>query len=468
MAKLANQLAVAERDEVSRAIRILLGQPMVTRAGAPEAFELIRRRASPLALWFDYYLGWSLHLEPRTGYARLVKVPVHCDPSRPARRQRTGRAPFDRRRYTLFALIAAELVATSQTVIGALAERVHQASAADPVLPGFDTGKHAERVAFVDALLAMESLGVIAAIDGATEAFTASQDAKVLYRVDTTALLRLLAAPTGPSQLDAPDAEQGSVEILDQLLFEPRYGEIAEPTAGADAQDGAGAGVDMTRRNLRLRHRLMRRLFDDPVVYREDLSAAELAYATSVTGRRLMREAAQTAGFVLEERAEGWLVVDTEALATDWKFPDDASNANVAALLVLDRLNDAGGPISQTELRAVAEAKLSANPNWARAYQTPDGPDRLTADALEVLLGMGLANRTVAAGSPPGTDPGAAPRPVTGGEVVLTRLPGAARYQVSTLDPGGSPTPARTRRRVAGRSGQKGTVGHATQQEGLW
>jgi uncharacterized protein (TIGR02678 family) len=413
-----------------------------------------------VSLWFDYYPGWSLHVEPRTGYARLVKVAVHADPSRPARRLRSGRAPFDRRRYMLFALIAAELVTTSQTVIGALAERVRQACGADPALPPFDTGRHSERVAFVDALLALEHLGVVQAIDGATEAYSASQDAKVLYRVDTTALVRLLAAPTGPSQVGIPDAQEGAVPILDRLLVESRYGDAMDAAPGGAGPD---QGTDITRRNLRLRHRVMRRLFDDPVVHREDLSEAELAYATSVTGRRLMREAAQTAGFVLEERAEGWLLIDTDALATDWKFPDDASNANVAALLLLDRLNEVGGPLGYQDVRAVAQAKLAANPNWAKAYQTPDGPDRLTMDALEVLLGMDLVTT---AGVP---GPGTADRPAQDGDFVVRRRPVAARYQVSARDPAPSARPRRRSAQPGHRPVDAPSAGaQPDQQEGLW
>ena len=65
------------------------------------------------------------------------------------------------------------------------------------------------------------------------------------------------------------------------------------------------------------------------MVYRDELTAGQLAYLASPTGRQIMRRAADEAGFVLEERAEGFLLVDPDAVSTDTKFPDDSSTACV-------------------------------------------------------------------------------------------------------------------------------------------
>lgn len=137
MSRLANQLVQAEKEELARAIRLLLGRPLVSLHTDPDGFDLVRRRHSALARWFDYYCGWRLFMEPRQGYARLVKVRRDADPSRPARRRRSTKAPLDRRRYTLMCLVAAELLAVPVTTIGMLARRVVQA-AADDRIPAFD------------------------------------------------------------------------------------------------------------------------------------------------------------------------------------------------------------------------------------------------------------------------------------------------------------------------------------------
>jgi uncharacterized protein (TIGR02678 family) len=149
-------------------------------------------------------------------------------------------------------------------------------------------------------------------------------------------------------------------------------------------------------------------MLDEPVVYRDELAPAESAYAASLTGRQIIRRAAEEAGFVLEERAEGFLLVDTDATATDTKFPDDSSHAKVGALLMLDLLVSSG-PVTPERLDAEAVELLRRFPQWAKAYQSDGGGPRLAADALAVLTMFGLARRT--------------------GDVVAA-LPAGARYRV--------------------------------------
>ncbi|MEU2246664.1 TIGR02678 family protein [Streptomyces sp. NPDC019224] len=393
MSKLANQLASAEREEVARAIRLLLARPLLTEAADPTGFELVRRRRDPLTRWFDYTCGWSLLVEPRRGYARLAKIRAYPDGSRPARRARSGRAPFDRRRYVLLCVTAAELLSMPMTTIGMLADRVVQATAADRALPGFDPVHRPERMAFVDVLKLLEAYDVLRAVDGATEAFVDSAEAKVLYRVDSTLLMRLPAAPVGASRLAVPADEVPArfEDLLTGLVRERRYGGAADEET-ADDTHGEGATTD-AQRNLRLRHSVLRRLFDDPVLYRADLTDDELAYATSLTGRQIMRRSAEQAGFLLEERAEGFLLVDPDGIATDVRFPDDTSTARVAALLLLEPLCAAPAGMLPEQLAEAGAEQLRRFPSWAKAYQSEDGPARLADDALGVLLGAGLAGR---------------------------------------------------------------------------
>jgi uncharacterized protein (TIGR02678 family) len=401
MSNLANQLVIAERDEVAKGIRIMLASPLVNERGAPESFDVVRRRRDPIKKWFDYYCGWALVVEPRLGYARLAKVRTMADASRPPRRHRSGRAPFDRRRYVLLCVAAAELLNVPVTTVGLLADRVTRATTTDPVLVDFDTSARGERMAFVDALRMLEHLGAIEVLDGATESFVDSKEAKVLYRVDATLLMRLLAAPTGVSQLAVPTGEVPARfdELLSAVSRERRYGAAAEHSPGAPP-------VSEVQRNLWLRHSIFRRLADDPVVYFDDLTEDERGYLNSPTGRQLLRRAAEDGGFLLEERAEGVLFVDPDGIATDSRFPEDGNNAKVAALLLLD---DIGSVTTTEQLRVAAAALLARFPTWAKGYRGDTGTHALVTDALEVLRGFGLVR-------------------VADGRVYL--LPAAARYAV--------------------------------------
>ncbi|MEV4473996.1 TIGR02678 family protein [Nonomuraea sp. NPDC049504] len=421
MSTLANQLVRAEKEELARAIRTLLGRPLVSAHDDPAAFDLVRKRRGPLIQWFDYFCGWRLVVEPRQGYARLVKVRSEPGATRPARRRRTTRAPFDRRRYTLLCLCAAELLTSPVTTIGMLAGRVAQAAAVEPGVPAFEPVRGEERAAFVDAVKLLEHYGALAAMDGVTDAYLDDEDAKVLYRVDTTRVIRLLAAPVPPSRVadtwrggteeEAPEVGSGLRGVAGGGW--ERGGAVVGERGGppdalvVEARYGAGEPSE-TQRALHARHTLIRRLLDDPVVYRDELTPAQAAYAASLTGRRLLRRAAEEAGFVLEERAEGFLLVDPDGIATDSRFPDDGGHAKVAALLMLDLLVTSG-PVSAARLDEEAAELLRRFPQWAKAYQSDGGGPRLAADALEVLIRFGLARRT--------------------GDRVAA-LPAAARYRV--------------------------------------
>ncbi|MFB9908490.1 TIGR02678 family protein [Allokutzneria oryzae] len=410
MTRLNNQLVTAEREEVADGIRRLLATPLIAELSHPEAFDLIRRRREPIRQWFDYYCGWTLTVEPRLGYARLVKVRTATDPTRPARRLRSGRAPFDRRRYALLCVVAAELLSVPVTTIGLLADRVGRATATDDVVPSFDTASRGERMAFVDVLRLLESYGVVEVVDGTTESFVDSAAAKVLYRIDATLLLRLLAAPVGPSQLAVPidDVALRFDELLAAVSRERRYG------MGSGAHDDSVTASEV-QRNLWLRHSVFRRLVDDPVLYFDDLLPEERAYLGSPTGRQLLRRAAEQGGFVLEERAEGVLLVDVDGIATDSRFPDDAGNAKVAALLLLESLT---GPSTVEQLEIEVQALLARFPRWAKTYRDEDGPRQLTSDAVAVLTAFGLAEQEAG---------------------IVRPLPAAARYAVQgprTTEPG--------------------------------
>ena len=361
MSRTGNQLARLEIEEVARGVRLLLATPLLTVATDPDGFDLIRRRREPIVKWFDYYCGWRVHVEPRAGYARLVKTTQRPDSSRPAPR-------FDRRRYTLLCLVCAELLAVPTITIGALADRTRQAAALD----GLPTSSRTE---FMDVLKFLEERGVVGTIE--------NHDDETIVRGDPMLITRLLAAPTSPS----------TVDCMAELAHERRYDDSSE-----------------AQRNLWLRHSVLRRLVDDPVVYRDDLTPAQLGFLTSPSGRKMVHTAITLAGCTLEERAEGFLVVDTDAIATDTRFPDDDSHAKVAALLLLDRL--ARGPAKVEELIDEAREVLGRFRNWAKAYQSDGGASRLAAEGLALLAAFGLAR----------TEDG-----------TVHRLPAAARYAVEEL-----------------------------------
>ncbi len=409
MSTLQNQLALTEREETARAIRSLLRSPTIRQDRAPEEYELVRRRRVAVTEWFDRTLGWSIDIQPRSGVVRLAKVApagLTDGDDRPARRPRSG-APFDRLRYVLLCVVAAELTTRRMAALGELADAVVHACAVDEDLPSFDTSRHQHRKAFVDVLLLLEELGVLVAVDGRTETFADDAASAVLYRIDTVATFLLTASPVGASQVTAAGADWFD-QVLDGLRAEPDFEVPLRP------DDAETDGPDDPRVLRRRRHQAMRALFDDPVVYRDRLPADQRAYLESISGRRLLRQAAQIAGFVLEERAEGWLLVDPDRWSTDEVFPADGASS-LAGLRLLAVLTEPGSQeASLALLHEYVAALLADNRGWARTYQDDDGPGRLLGEAIDLLRRHHLAELI-------GTS--------------LRALPAAQRYRAAALEP---------------------------------
>lgn len=363
-------LAAHLAEERSLAIRHLLATPLVDIDADPDAFRLVARHQGDLTEWFDATCGWTLAVDVAAGFARLAKRAAEVDASRPLNRTRGLRQPFDRRRYQLLCLVCAELVKHPVTTIGILAGAVG----------GLDTSRHAERAAFVDALRALVAWGALRTSGGEVDSFLVSDRGNAMLMADTARLHRLITSATAPSALaDGLDADAA----IDALLREPRYGEAPTDPEAADPD----------QRMRWVRHTLARRLLDDPVTYFDDLSPAEIDYVSTPSGRKWLRDKVADAGFELEERAEGLLAVDPEGIATDRHFPAPAGNAHQLALLLLDRLAQPPGALEPRALRREVDGVLERFPGWARSHREGDGPDRLAEEAVDLLVGFGLAAR---------------------------------------------------------------------------
>jgi uncharacterized protein (TIGR02678 family) len=369
--------------ERAMAVRELLVAPLLDAGADRDEFRLVVRHAEWLADYFEQTCGWALVVDSAAGFARLAKRAVVLDSSRPLRRTRGERAPFDRRRYELLCHVCAALVRHPVTTVGMLASAITAEAR-------LDTSRHGERSALVDALRVLVAWGTLRVSAGVVDAFVDNAAANALLSADTARLHRLIVSATAPSSL--PDGI-GVDEAIRALSAEPRYGAAAE-------QGDASRTVSDEARNRWARHRLGRRVLDDPVVHTDDLSPAERDYLASISGRRWLRDRVAEAGFELEERAEGLLAADPEGIATDVRFPAPQGHAYQLALLLADRLvarRAEGGRVlarlDRYQLRDTLRDVLVRYPNWARGRRDGDGPYLLLAEALDLLARFGLVTR---------------------------------------------------------------------------
>lgn len=392
----------------ARAIRVLLARPLTDRRSGAD-FTAIVAHARWLQRWFDDKCGWVLVVDARHGFARLRKVPAQPSTRRGALTNRSTPRPFTRRRYSLLAVIAAVLSDTARPQISLrnLANRVQAVAADTPGIADF-TPRRDERIALADAVMRLVDLGVLSIVEMRGD-YANDKDANALYDIDDRRLGHLIAAPYPPSLASS----------VEHMLHESRYGPWT-PTVGQDQQpvaidpafadDAPGAiqaigkarvlaatgtpGTTDEQLRRRARHRIMRILLDDPVLYLSSLGPSERAYLQQAIGG--IANWAAEAGMVLERRAEGWALIDPDDIATDMRFREGNDLVKFAALLLLSALQPdhvPTGPVRyprHSAERVIAE-RLRANPTWARAYQTSDGAAGLAAAALDQLANLGLA-----------------------------------------------------------------------------
>jgi uncharacterized protein (TIGR02678 family) len=304
--QLSDALAQQRDAERERALRALLMRPLLTNRS--EELVLVRRHADYLREWLSRETGWILHIEREC--ARLYKRPAGTlDATR-------GRADFDRTRYALLCLACAVLErAEAQITLQYLGERLLE-SVADPELA--DTGfrfaldSPRERRDLVQICRFMLEIGVLGLVAGDEEAYV-NRSGDVLYDIHRRVLAMLPASARGASMIAATQPESS---------FEARLAALASDDLPESPE---------TQRMV-IRHRLARRLLDDPVTYHDELQAEELAYLATQRGPMSAR-LAQAVGLTAELRAEGLALVDPEESLTDVFMPAVGTEAHVTLLI---------------------------------------------------------------------------------------------------------------------------------------
>jgi uncharacterized protein (TIGR02678 family) len=224
-------------------------------------------------------------------------------------------------------------------------------------------------VAVVRVLL---GLGALARVAGEEDAFV-REAGDVLYDVERRVLAVLISPARGASTIAAG-------------VFDARLRElIAEPEPVSD---------DLRTRAVR--HRLTRRLLDEPVVYYDELPEPELAYLTSQRAA-LTRRVSERTGLVAEIRGEGIAMVDPRDELTDVRMPEVGTDGHVALLVteyLAARDDDDGAGCPVSELHALVRRLASEHrAHWRRSTRDAGAEVGLVEHALVRLAGLRLVDR---------------------------------------------------------------------------
>lgn len=364
--------ALRAEDERREALRALLAEPFVG-SDAP-VFKLIRRHDAELARRCAELLGYRLHVTP--GFARLVKAPttrmlrrgVRVPPSGAGARERSRDdwpRLSDRGVVLLFLTLAALERGGQQTVIRELAEDVAAAGThADPRI-AVDLELRSERMAFADGVELLCHWGVLQLMHGRRGTFAnrMREDDEALFTIDRRRLALVLRDPFAALAADTPE-------------------DLAGETEGATTE----------ARTRQTRHRLARRLVEDPVLYLDELTEDERAYFLSQRGM-LERRVEDWTGLTVERRAEGTATIEAGRELTDLPFPA-GSTVKQLALLLCDWIGgerDASWP----ELRRAVRGLLANHErHWNRSPDDEDVVETMLGQATRLLLELDLVQPT--------------------------------------------------------------------------
>ncbi|MBV9382553.1 MAG: TIGR02678 family protein [Streptosporangiaceae bacterium] len=356
-----------ELAEYQQAARLVLRHPLVT-ASYPDktALPLLRKWARQLRADFAEVLGYTLVSTAET--IRLRRVQDTLDTTRPALTR--ARRPFDRRRYSYLVLTLSALGRSgSQIALSELADAVAAEAGRISGL-GMDTGRKADRDAFVDAVAWLEARGALRMADGsAAEWVNDPERAEALYDIDR----EVVAAVYAPSR------------VLQHL------GSVTELLNGTD-RDAPAQGVNAQRRlNARRARRLV---LEHPVVYYADVDPGLRGQLRSAA---LTEDLERLTGLPVERRAEGVALVNTGQRLTDVSFPGTGTVAQ-AALLLCARI---AGYLRHNRARVEHLPAATAAERLAEAARRIDSalPDRGRVAGL--LTGAGLAETGDFAGATP-------------------------------------------------------------------
>lgn len=364
----------AAHDELRNAVRALLMRPLM--AAGDEALPAVRRHADALREWFRREAGWSLVVE-RDGARLYKRVADTGDATR-------GIAGLDRDRYVLLSLTCAVLERSeAQISLHQLGERLLR-EAAEPTLAArgfhFALGTPGQRRDLVVVCRTLMSLGVLDRVAGDEEGYVAGRppaQGDALYDVRRRALAAMLAAARGPSTWPA----HGAPASLEARL--------------AALTDEVIADSDEARRTA-LRHRLARRLLDDPVLFVDELGDAERAYFLNQRGTMAARLAEMT-GLSPEHRAEGTALTDTDAALSDLALPAEGTEAHATLLIagyLAARLRSGAETTAVDDIAAfIAAGRERYGRYWRKSAREAGSEHELAAIASQRLEALALLRR---------------------------------------------------------------------------
>lgn len=352
-------------DEFRTAAQALLNRPWVTKADDPELFRLIKMHYGPLRDWFYNHVGYGLILTRHL--AKLEKIPGSFQPWMGIE---GFQSPRDYGFFTYGLWYLEGKGNGEQFLLSEMVDSIREHLLGIEIHVDWTLYDHRQSMA--RALKKLRQLQVLVAIEGEEwEWAREGGDSNVLYESSPLAhyVLRRF-----PREL----AASGSVDALIETLAESRLEQV-----------GDEEGADVVRR----RHRVLRRLLLEPIVYDWQWEEEERRYVQ--TQRSFILRQLSHVGLEGSRFREGLYLSWPELTGEMALFPTSAAISDLALALAgelrrrigadpraFDRDDRGNLVVSLSEL----EGMLMRLKDRHGAYWTKDHREKTSAVLAEELI----------------------------------------------------------------------------------
>lgn len=226
-------------EDRQMAVQALLNRPFVSRQKDAEMYQLVRDHFRVLRDWFHEQTGWSLIVTRQ--FAKLEKTPGRFQSWMAVDEFRDGR---DYGYFTYGLWFLEGLNEGQQFLLSEMVETIREHLVAAGLF--VDWALYDHRMSMARALKKLRELDVLVAVEGDETDWARAGEADVLYQASALSRYVLQRLPDDIGDFSAIDEE---------LAFDEEV-----PQDGALSHDDVFA---TTRR----RHRVMRRILQEPVIY---------------------------------------------------------------------------------------------------------------------------------------------------------------------------------------------------------
>ncbi len=382
-------------EDRQMAVQALLNRPFVSRQHDPETYQLVREHFRTLRDWFHEQTGWALIVTRQ--FAKLEKTPGRYQSWMAIEGFRDGR---DYGYFTYGLWFLEGLNEGQQFLLSEMVEAIREHLVAAGLFVDWTVYDH--RMSMARALKKLRELDVLVAVEGDETDWARVGDADVLYQASSLSRYVLQRLPD-----DIGDFASITMEEGDGPADSSSHHAADDASDGINVRDSDNSGYQDAQADplqhlessdvfatVRRRHRVMRRLLQEPVVYDWQWTEDERRYVQTQRASIIDRMESLT-GLQGRRFREGLLFVWPDLTSESSLFPTLGVRSDIALLISAALAKRLQGPtvqydsdengcyhLTRSDMESlVREVREASGDYWSKEYRELS-TSRVAEDAI--------------------------------------------------------------------------------------